>query len=186
MDKKDKGKKNKKKRKSRWIAKIIFWTILLSGSFTIFSDMLLRKVNILVAFVILTMVIFIGIMFDLVGVAVTSATITPFNAMASKKIKGAKTAINLIKNAAKVSSFCNDVIGDISGILSGTIGVIIAQKIISQLGTDTATIVKIIIAVLIGTVTIAGKAIGKSIAIENSNEITYKFARIIFFIKRGR
>ena len=45
-----------------------------------------------------------------------------YHAMSSKKIKGAKKAVSFKKNADKVSSFCNDVIGDICGIISGSAG----------------------------------------------------------------
>ena len=61
----------------------------------------------------LIIVIAIGIMFDLIGVAVTVGNEEDFHAQASKKIKGAKTSIKMIRNSAKVSNFCADVIGDI-------------------------------------------------------------------------
>ena len=38
----------------------------------------------------------------------------------------------LIRNAGKVSSFCNDVIGDISGVISGTASALIVFNITKE------------------------------------------------------
>ena len=63
-----------------------------------------------VAFFILLVIIFVGIIFDVVGMAVACADETPFHAMASRKIPGAQEAISLLRNAERVSSICNDVV----------------------------------------------------------------------------
>ena len=62
-------------------------------------------------------VIAIGIVFDMIGVAALTSKKENFHAMASKKIPGAKTSIKLIKNSGKVANICADVIGDIAGVL---------------------------------------------------------------------
>ena len=54
---------------------------------------------------ILLIVIFIGVLFDLVAIAVTVAKEEEFHAKASKKIKGAKTALKSIKH-----SFCINIV----------------------------------------------------------------------------
>ena len=63
--------------------------------------------------IILIAVVLIGIIFDVIGVAVTIAPEEDFHAKATKKADGAKTSLNLIKNATKVANICADVIGDI-------------------------------------------------------------------------
>ncbi|WDC83794.1 hypothetical protein PL321_14940 [Caloramator sp. mosi_1] len=83
-------------------------------------------------FFVLISIIFVGIIFDIIGVAVTAAEEAPFHSLASRKVKGAKTAVKLIRNADKVSNFCNDVIGDICGVVSGAAGAIIISKLISK------------------------------------------------------
>lgn len=175
----------KKKKHDHWLIIISLWTIFLSGGFSLFSETLLRKVNLLVAFIILIIVIFFGITFDIVGVAVTTSNITPFNAMAAKKVKGAKTAINLIKNAHKVSSFCNDVIGDVCGIVSGSIGILISQKLVVEFPQINSSYITVFIGIIIGALTIVGKAIGKTVAMNKNTNITYLVSRVIFFIKKG-
>ena len=44
----------------------------------------------------------IAIIFDMIAVSTTSANIEPFLAMASRKVRGAKHSIMLIKNAPKI------------------------------------------------------------------------------------
>jgi Hemolysins and related proteins containing CBS domains len=130
--------------------------------------------NLIVAALILFVIILIGIVFDIIGIAVTSASEVPFVSMASKKIRGAKEAIRLIRKADQVSSFCNDVVGDICGIISGAAGGVLTLKII---GTDFTTLeeslLSIIISSLIAALTVAGKALGKSFAIINCDKVVY-------------
>ena len=69
--------------------------------------------NLFSAILILILVIGIGIFFDIIGVAVTVANEQEFHAEATKKVKGSKDSIKLIRNAPKVANICADVIGDI-------------------------------------------------------------------------
>jgi CBS domain containing-hemolysin-like protein len=147
--------------------------------------MLLKKVNILVAFIILIFIIVTGIIFDVIGVAVTAADEIPFHAMASKKIKGARIAIKLIRNADRTSSICNDVVGDVCGIVSGSIGFLIVNKIKMNFPDVNANIITTFIGVLIGAFTIGGKSMGKNLAINKSNDILFRVCKIIYFLKRG-
>ena len=103
------------------------------------------------------------------------------------KVKGSKQAISLVKNADKVSSVLNDVIGDVCGILSGAAGASIVVKIaIDNSGSFMSILIPSLIAAIIAGLTIAGKAIFKSIAIKHSNTITLQFAKFInFFTRRG-
>jgi CBS domain containing-hemolysin-like protein len=184
---KSKGKgKGSNKPYYRWILTIIFWTILISGSVTLMSDVLLRSVKILVAFIILIIIIGIGIFFDIIGVAVTAGDETPFHSMASKKLRGASIAISLIRHADKASSFCNDVIGDVCGIISGSAGAIITTKIVLSHSSYVDLLMTSAIGALIAAFTVAGKAAGKNYAIKNSNKIILWVARIIYFFKKDR
>lgn len=51
---------------------------------------LMNRVNLVMAFVILSIFILIGVVFDIIGVAVTSASETPFHSLSSQKKRGAK------------------------------------------------------------------------------------------------
>ncbi|OFI07601.1 hypothetical protein CLOACE_02050 [Clostridium acetireducens DSM 10703] len=185
-NKNSKKNKNKNKSRNKWVITIVFWTILISGSISLLSDLLLRNVNILVAFIILILIIVCGIIFDIIGVAVTAADEVPIHCAASKKVNGSKLAIKLVKNADKVSNFCNDVIGDVCGIISGSIGALIIGKIVLKSPNVDPVIFSTIIGALIAAFTIGGKAIGKSVAINNSNKIVLKVSQIIYLIKKDR
>ena len=112
-----------------------------------------------------------------VGVAVTVANEEHFHAQASKKIKGSKTAIKLIRNSAKVSNFCADVIGDICGVLSGAISAIIALKLTESYGMS--SYFQFVISALVASFTVGGKAFTKEIAKNKSTEIISFITKII-------
>ena len=155
----------KKKKRNNWplIVTILAFTISLLFSFM--SESVMPKVGIIVGIMILILFIFIGIIFDMIGVAVTSSNEEPLHAMSSKKIKGAKKAVSFKKNADKVSSFCNDVIGDICGIISGSAGVSVAKGLASTFNLN-IFYTGLIVTALIAALTIGGKAFCKRIAID--------------------
>lgn len=186
MGTRNKNTTKRRKFNKKWLITVIIWSVIICGSFSLLSDMLLRRVNLLVAFIILLIIIITGIIFDMIGVAVTVAIEMPFHSMSSKKNKEAKIAINLIRNADKVSSFCSDVIGDVCGIVSGSIGVLIAAKVLLIFSTINATIISTAIGVFIGAFTIGGKFIGKTIALNNANEILIKVCKFIYIFKKER
>lgn len=177
----------KKKKRNNWplIVTILAFTISLLFSFM--SESVMPKVGIIVGIMILILFIFIGIIFDMIGVAVTSSNEEPLHAMSSKKIKGAKKAVSFKKNADKVSSFCNDVIGDICGIISGSAGVSVAKGLASTFNLN-IFYTGLIVTALIAALTIGGKALCKRIAIDNNHKIVYMTAKVIskFEKKRNR
>ena len=164
----------KSKQNIKWILLITSLTFVISMIFSYLSETILKKSNIVIELLVLLTVILIGIIFDMIGVAVTTCAEHPFHAMASRKIKGAKTAIKLIKNKDKVSSFCNDVIGDICGIVSGTAGVIIAASIAKD-----SIICSLLVTATISSLTIGGKALGKKVAVNKSENITRMVSKIL-------
>ena len=102
-----------------WFIKVFIMTFILSMVFSYISANGVSNLSIIPAIIILIVVILVGIFFDIVGVAVTVANEHEFHAKATKKVKGSKASIQLIRNAPKVANICADVIGDICGVLSG-------------------------------------------------------------------
>lgn len=173
--------KNKKETVNyNWIFKITIIAFMMSFVFSTFSETIIPNVNLIAGVLILIIFILIGIIFDVVGVAVTAADIKPFNSMNSRKIKGADIAVLFKKNADKVSSFCNDVVGDICGIISGSTGSIISLAISSKLNFN-SFYTMLFVTALIASITIGGKALGKTYAINKSNEILYKFSKTVSY-----
>lgn len=130
------------------------------------------------AFLVLAIFILLGIIFDIVGVSVTAASTAPFHSMASKKEPGASEALRLIRNAEKVSSICNDVVGDISGIISGTTSALIVAKLMTDLTTENV-LIQLGISALVTGATVGGKAVGKTLAINNSTRIVLDVGKLI-------
>src|SRR5699024_4660418 len=92
---------------------ITVYKIVLTAIFSIISTSLLSKVSWILGLLIVLMIVIVGIIFDMLGIAATAASEAPFNAMAAEKVVGAKEAVLITKNADRFASFCNDVIGDI-------------------------------------------------------------------------
>jgi hypothetical protein len=178
LDNNLKDKKNKTtEKKNNWLYIVLVMTFVLSIIFSFISNKAIVNLDIVPSIIILVVVVFVGIIFDLIGIAVTVGNEEDFHAQASKKIKGSKTAIKLIRNSAKVSNFCADVIGDICGVLSGGIGAVIALKLINEYGFSTNA--QIIIAALISSITVGGKAVTKEIAKKKSTKIIGGICKII-------
>ena len=174
---------NVKKTNYGWLFKIIVIAFFLSLTFSYFSETYLPKVNPILGIVILMLFIIVGIIFDLIGVAVSVADEKPFHSMNSRKVVSADVACLLKKNSEKVSAFCCDVIGDICGVISGTTGAIMAISISSSFSID-PFLTALITTAIISSITIGGKAIGKSFAINKSNYILYEFAKAISKVYR--
>ncbi|QXM07478.1 hypothetical protein KVH43_11835 [Crassaminicella indica] len=157
------------------------WTFFLATGISFVSESVLRKVHFLIAFFILVTIIFIGILFDLVGIAVASARETPFHSMAANRIKGAKFAVKLVRNAGPVANFCNDVIGDICGIVSGAAAAMIILQF-SKANNIHTPFLSIALSGFVASITVGGKALGKEIALKKSKEIVFYVGKILYYI----
>ena len=168
----------------RWVISIFFITILISGIISLGSEELMSNSSIFVAFLILLAIIMLGIMFDVVGVAVTSADEKPFHSMAARKVPGAQEAILLLRNAEKVGSICNDVVGDICGVVSGSASATIAAQVIANFTFSWPQIIVLVMSSLVAGLTVAGKAIGKSIAIRSCTSVVHSVGTVIWWFRR--
>ena len=126
-------KKSKEKVNKKWLVTIVLVSFCLSIFLSFVSELTIPKANLVVGIIICLIFVFIGILFDIIGVSVTSADPKVFHSMSSRKVRGASIASKFIKNSEKVSSFCCDVIGDICGVISGSASVTIALLISNSL-----------------------------------------------------
>jgi len=127
VSKKEKAKQGNQK----WVLTVVCLSFVLSIVMSFVTSMFLESAGLFVAMLSLIVLVMIGIITDIIGMAVTSANEQPFIAMASKRISGAKQALQLIRRAERVSSLLNDVVGDIVGIISGSAGSVIAVYLVS-------------------------------------------------------
>lgn len=157
-----------------------FLTFVIALLMSIGSEGLVKSVNhIAVAIALLLIIMLLGIVFDTIGTAVTAAELPPFNARAAKKIFGARQAVKLIHNAGLVANFCNDVVGDISGTLSGAIGAGIAISLLGSYPFIDAVWMGAAMTSLIAAATVAGKALGKHLAVNHANQIVFRVAVVV-------
>lgn len=168
---------SKKDKATKWVVIVSVVTFLLSLLFSYISNVAINGLAIIPAILVLMLVIFVGILFDLIGVATTVAREEEFHSMAAKKIHGSKRAIKLIRNSPKVSNFCADVIGDICGVLSGGISAMIALKLSENYGLNPN--IQIILSAVVASLTVGGKAVSKEIAKKNPTKIVFLVSKII-------
>ena len=155
--------------KLKWFIQVFITTFILSICFSYISTYGVSNLNLVSSIIILVAVIGVGILFDIIGVAVTVAKEEEFHAKATKKVDGAKTSLKLIKNASKVANICADVIGDVCGVLSGAVSAMIAAKLAENTGAN----FQFIISAIVASITVGGKALGKEIANKNSTKIVH-------------
>lgn len=168
----------------KWLITIFVMALLISAAFSFLSQELLLAASLFGAFIVLFTIIVIGILFDLLGIAVTAAEEKPFHSMSSRKVRGAAEAIWLLRNADKVSSICNDVVGDICGIISGAAAAAVAMEAVFYFHSLSLRILQILLSAFVAALTICGKAFCKQIALQNSTAIVHGFAKIIYRFKR--
>ena len=161
----------------KWIITAFILTFMLSIIFSFICTNAISALELFPAIIILIVTIFVGIVFDIIGLAVTVAKEEELHAKASKKVKGAKKSIKLIRNSSRVSNICADVIGDICGVISGSTSAIITMKITEKFGLTFD--IQFIISAIVASLTVGGKAIGKGIAKRNSTSIVHALGRLL-------
>ena len=157
--------------------------VALSAVLSLASESMLAGAGVAVAVLILAMFIGLGILFDIIGVAVTAADPRPFHSMAAHKEKGAREALMLLRNASQVSSVCNDVVGDICGIVSGTTAAVIVVRLQTALDLR-SVLISVAVTALISGLTIGGKALGKTFAMKQSTKVVYCAGRVLHVFNR--
>lgn len=170
---------HERRKAGRWAVTVFLVTIVVSFCMSWLSDAFLNDGGLIPAFFILLIIVFVGIVFDTVGVAVTSADERPFHSMAARKVRGAREAITLLRNAGPVSSVCNDVIGDICGVVSGAASAAIAAKVLNHFTFSFPQIAALVLSSLVAGLTVGGKAVGKSFALSNCTEIVHTVGKAV-------
>ena len=163
----------------RWALTAFVMAVALSGLLSLSSEAILENAGLLLALLILALFIGLGILFDIIGVAVTAADPRPFHSMAAHKEKGAKEALKLLRNADRVSSVCNDVVGDICGVVSGSASATIAALILTQVDVGWPRGVSLVMSALVAGLTVGGKAIGKTFAVNSCTQIVHMVGKVL-------
>jgi hypothetical protein len=162
----------------KWVITAFLSSHVISIILSLLSSEVLSVVHIIAAVLILLAFVFLGIIFDIIGLAVATANEKPFNSMAAQRINAGKTGLALIRKADQVSSFCNDVIGDICGVVSGSAAATVAIRLAQTMGIESLW-VNLLLCGLVSAITVGGKAIGKAIGLNYSIEVVTLVAKFI-------
>ena len=175
----------KNKTDFKWVFIVTILAFIISIVMTLFAKVTLESVSLIIAILITFLFILLGIVFDIIGVAVTCGDEVAFHSMSSRKVKGGKIGVKLLKNTDKVSSICCDVVGDVCGIISGTSGVVIVSLII-KLTDINELMISLLVTGLISALTIGGKALGKGFAINKSKEIVTVVSKVLSVFQKNK
>lgn len=159
-------------------------TFGVSVAFNLVSNGLLAWLDLYTGFILLLLIIFLGILFDVVGVATTAAQEEPFHAMAAHRVPGAREAGWLVRHQDQVANFTLDIVGDIVGTLSGAIGATIVFRIASNHPGWNEALLSTLVVALVAALSVGGKAYGKVFAFERRTEIVLAAGKVLHFISR--
>ncbi len=161
------------------------WAVLIAAMSSLASQGVVDRLRLIwLSLLTLLIIIVIGVVFDIIGVAVAAASEAPLHARAARRVPGAAHAIQLVRRAHSVASFCNDVVGDICGTLSGAIGTTIVYHVINAETERVQSLSAVAMTALIAGLVVGGKAYGKTFAIEDGTQIVFHCGQILCWVER--
>lgn len=162
---------------------------ILSFSLNAVFEELARGISFYLSIPLFLFVMAFGIAADGVGIASTKADEKALLAMASRKVSGARESVWFVRNAPKVSSVFNDVIGDVSATLSGALAVAMIYKISSDFPWINVVWLTSFGVGLVSALGIGGKALFKPFALRHAEGIVLllgKARHLIFRVFRRK
>lgn len=182
------GKVKQKKVRSTataWALKIMPITFCLSLASSWFSQAVTTFTDLTASVMLLLFMMLVSVVFDGIGVSVTSCDKVAVKKLLQYDAKRAKIALGLIANAEKVNSVCADVIGDICGVLSGACGAVLAADLVSQTNTG-GTWLPTLTSAVVAAATVGGKALMKGIAVKNADKYVVQTAKALSVIYKPK
>jgi len=162
-----------------------FWAVVLAALTSFASQGMLDEIRILwLSLFTLLVIIAVGVVFDIIGVAVAVASEAPLHSRAAQRVPGAVHALQLVRRAHSVASFCNDVVGDVCGTLSGAIGTTIVYQVISADSERIQSLSAVGMTAIIAGLVVGGKAYGKAFAIEDGTRIVFHCGQCLYWLER--
>ena len=160
------------------------WAFLLAAGSSLASQTAIKEITQLsISLAVLFFVILIGVLFDIIGVAVATAKEQPLHAMAARQVAGARHALHLVRRAHQVASFCNDVVGDVSGTLSGAIGATIIMQLLRSNSEPVQVLGSTLMTAIVAALVVGGKGYGKALAIEDGTMIIFACGRLLAWLE---
>lgn len=178
--------RNRKGPGSPWLRALVLGvlTFVIALTATYPAQQIINRLSVIFGVITIGVILLIGILFDILGVATAAADEAPFHAMAARRLPGSRQAIWLVRHAAAVSSFSNDVVGDAAGTVSGAAAAAIALRLPALWpGWDPLTAGMLMVALVSG-LTVGGKALGKAAALRSAQGIVLAAGRALYVVER--
>lgn len=164
----------------RWPLIVLVTSFCLSMAFGVLSEIALTNASIIISVIVILVFLVIAIVTDMIGVAIATCDEKPFRAMDARKIRGAKEAIMLVKNADRVSSIIADILGDVCSILSGAAGASVTAALINDSMTPMLTVViASLVSAVIAALIISGKALMKRYSMIHCEKIILILGKLV-------
>ena len=184
---KDRPKKRKRSEKTYlWPIEATLISLVLGLVVAFGAEVVLSDTTIAVAVVLIVVLVLLGVLFDMMGLAVASCDPVPLRSMASRKVRGARHALRLVDNAHKVSSIFNDIVGDSIGIITGVCGAALAIVLAGSLQGLARIAVAVAVSAVIAALTIGSKAAMKGVAIRHSTKIVLTLGRLMAIFRKEK
>lgn len=158
---------------------VVFWTFLIALGVSLLSTTVIELLCPWIAASMLVLIVALGVLFDVVGLAAAAASETPFHAMAAKKGFAAPQAIAIVRNAEFVSSFCNDLVGDVCGTVSGAAALAVVFRLAVTRPALDPDWLSVLTVSAVAAITVGGKAAGKGYALDRANAIVLRVAQVL-------
>ncbi|MBE3520045.1 MAG: hypothetical protein IMW97_07055 [Firmicutes bacterium] len=173
------------KRSSRIVSAFILGISALVLSFVLnfFSDKVSFSLSPYLSLPFILVVVVLGIAADVVGIASARAREPALTSMASKKMRGAKEALWFIRNADKVSSLANDLLGDVCATVAGGLAVGLSFKFAGSTRLTRPVLSALAVGVA-AALAVGGKALMKGIGLKRAESIVYHLG-LISSVLRG-
>ncbi len=167
------------KRSSRIVSAFILGisALVLSFALNFFSDRVSLNLSPYLGIPFLLVVIILGVAADVVGIASARAREPALISMASRKIKGARESLWFVRNADKVSSLANDLLGDVCATVAGGLAVGLSFRFAGSAGLDRPVLSALAVG-LAAALAVGGKALMKGIGLKCAESIVYRLGLI--------
>jgi len=136
-----------------------------------------ENISIYFAVPLFLLVVGLGVITDALGLASAKANERAILSMASRKVKGAKESLWFVRNAPKMSSVFNDLMGDVSATVSGALAVAIVYKIKGVLPEASLLLLTSAGVALASFLTCGGKAVIKPFSLRRAENIVLLLGR---------
>jgi len=139
-------------------------SFVLNASF----EELAQEISVYLSIPLFLLVIALGILTDGIGLAATAADEKAILSMASRKVPGARESLWFVRNAPRVSSVFNDVVGDVCATLSGALAIAMIYKVRALFPWTNLVWLSSLGVGAVSALGIAGKALFKPFALKHA------------------